>query len=495
MVKLKLASPSTGVGMNEARSRILVVDDEHDNRRLLESVLVKAGHEITMAENGETALTLVQVGRFDLVLLDVMMPGMDGIKVCRTIREDFELPLLPVVLVTALSDRESRTRGKAAGADEYLTRPVHHDELLARVRSLLNLKRVNDALAATSRVAHLEARRWRIVSRVAAGVGAAASLADVGPSLVEAISPDVPLEFLRLCFDGAEASDLEGSDGVVAIPLGLSEQGALYVRPRAGYAFSEDDLGLFNALSPHLANAVARSRFNEAQGDLEMARRRLSQLIVHDLKNPLASIKANLEYARHQVSGDVRAALEDSRYAAAQLQAMLLDFLDVGRAEDGRLPCKLRPGDLAPHVAAVADGMRAIVEGTGAGLEVRIASGLPVVDFDPSLVSRVVQNLLTNAARFARKLVEVEVRIENRVAVVSVANDGPRIPDDVRPQLFEKYGQLNASQGSANRGLGLYLCRLVADRHGGSIVAVDRDVGACFELRLPLPRLDECQDA
>ena len=127
-----------------ARSRILVVDDESLNRRLIQAILAPEGHELVHASNGEQALARVAAGGIDLVLLDVMMPGLSGIEVCERIRADHTL--IPIVVISALTDPTSRTRAKAAGADDFLTKPINAPELLARVKSLLRIKAFHDTV-------------------------------------------------------------------------------------------------------------------------------------------------------------------------------------------------------------------------------------------------------------------------------------------------------------------------------------------------------------
>lgn len=125
---------------------ILVVDDEETNRTLLERVLTKEGYEIVTAVDGRGALTLLSGVKVDLVLLDVQMPGIDGIEVCRRIRKKVDLPHLPVVMVTSLTDRWSRIACKEAGCDDFLSKPVDFTELAVRVRNLLTVKRFNEQL-------------------------------------------------------------------------------------------------------------------------------------------------------------------------------------------------------------------------------------------------------------------------------------------------------------------------------------------------------------
>jgi putative two-component system response regulator len=125
---------------------ILVVDDQPQNNELLEAFLVPQGYEVIIAASGEQALEKLARNQVDLILLDVMMPGMDGFEVTRRVRQDDQNKLLPVVLVTALRETEDRVKGIEAGCDDFLSKPVDKTELLARVRSLLKVKAYNDLL-------------------------------------------------------------------------------------------------------------------------------------------------------------------------------------------------------------------------------------------------------------------------------------------------------------------------------------------------------------
>jgi len=129
--------------MNEA-ARVLVVDDTPHNVKLLADLLAVKGYGVATAVNGEEALAAVASERPDLVLLDVMMPGLSGYDVCRRIRADPSTALLPVVLVTSLDPQQERVKGMEAGADDFLSKPINQAELFARVRSLLRIKSLQD---------------------------------------------------------------------------------------------------------------------------------------------------------------------------------------------------------------------------------------------------------------------------------------------------------------------------------------------------------------
>jgi putative two-component system response regulator len=125
---------------------ILVVDDQAPNREFLQSILVEHKFKVLTASDGAKALCILGEARVDLVLLDVLMPGGNGFEVCREIKSNPLTYLIPVVFVTALSDKQSRIRGIHAGADDLLISPVDPIELLARVRSLVRLKHRTDEL-------------------------------------------------------------------------------------------------------------------------------------------------------------------------------------------------------------------------------------------------------------------------------------------------------------------------------------------------------------
>ena len=128
------------------RPVILVADDDAQNRELLSELLSAQGFEVVTAPDGDRALDALQRQHVSLALLDVMMPGHTGFAVCRVIKSEPQTRLIPVVLVTGLANKEDRIHGIECGADDFLSKPFHKEELLARVRSLLRLKQFTDEL-------------------------------------------------------------------------------------------------------------------------------------------------------------------------------------------------------------------------------------------------------------------------------------------------------------------------------------------------------------
>jgi putative two-component system response regulator len=126
--------------------KVLVVDDHPSSRMTAVALLSVEGYNVIEADSGSSALEIVNSGNPDLILLDVMMPGMDGFEVCRRLKQDDHTRLTPIVFITALDDRRSRLRGIEAGGDDFLTKPFDQLELSARVKSLIRQKRLNEDL-------------------------------------------------------------------------------------------------------------------------------------------------------------------------------------------------------------------------------------------------------------------------------------------------------------------------------------------------------------
>jgi class 3 adenylate cyclase len=171
--------------MVRSPARILVVDDNPNNLKILKTRLGAEGYEIVTAVDGEQALAAVAAEPPDLILLDIMMPKVDGLEVCRRVKHDPSLPFTPIIIVTAMTNVRDVVTGLDTGADEYLTKPVDHQALVARVRSMLRIKTLQDTVRAQAE----EMARWNatLEQRVAAQVD---ELARVG-RLKRFFSPQV----------------------------------------------------------------------------------------------------------------------------------------------------------------------------------------------------------------------------------------------------------------------------------------------------------------
>src|SRR5262247_1726041 len=142
--------------------RILIVDDQPMNVDILKTRLAVHGYELLTATDGAEALAIASTQHPDLILLDIMMPRIDGIEVCKRLKADTSLPFMPIIMVTAKADSKDIVAGLDAGADEYLTKPVDQAALVARVKSMLRSKALHDMVR--EQAAHLEAQAEQLAA-------------------------------------------------------------------------------------------------------------------------------------------------------------------------------------------------------------------------------------------------------------------------------------------------------------------------------------------
>ena len=186
------ADSLAAAGLAERAARILVVDDQEDNVHLLADLLSCHGYEVEPVRSGQAALDSVYRSVPDLILLDVVMPGLSGLQVLRLLRAETRFAMLPIVLVTAQDPDLERLNGLQAGADDFLAKPINSAELLARVRSLVRVKSLFDRIEAQT--AQLKALNSELEQRVAAKVAEVERLSRMkrflAPSVVARIAGD-----------------------------------------------------------------------------------------------------------------------------------------------------------------------------------------------------------------------------------------------------------------------------------------------------------------
>lgn len=209
--------------------RILIVDDELPARTALALLLRREGYEVCEASDGASALTACASFRPDLVLLDILMPGMSGFEVCRRIKTTPETRLTPVVLITGLSAREDRIQGINSGAEDFLSKPIDINELLARVRSLVRLKLFTDELEHAESVLFTLAQS--IEARDPYTRGHCDRLADMSSRLGEKLGlPEDQIRALRRAGIVHDIGKVAVPDAILLKPGPLSEEETLVMR-------------------------------------------------------------------------------------------------------------------------------------------------------------------------------------------------------------------------------------------------------------------------
>lgn len=357
--------------------RILVVDDLGTNRELLRAYLEPLGHEIVEAETGELAIERAATTRPDLVLLDVMMPGMNGFETAARLKQQSGGRFLPILIVTSLSDPSSRLLALRMGGDEFLTKPVDRWELTTRCNNLLRIRNQESQLAEQNR------------------------------------------QLLEL------------------------------------------------------------QRFRD-----EMA-----TLIVHDLKNPLSVVVSNVEYILGEtlpLKQDLRDAAEDARTGVYRTLRLLANLLDLSKLEADRLVLKRTAVTLRALVEPILDQRVRVFDSRRIRMHATLSDD--ELSVDQELLTRVIENVLDNAFRYAPSggLISVEGRAGSEGGCeLRIGNSGPAVPLAARARIFEKFGQAEGGH-KVNLGLGLYFCRLVVEAHGGTLALEESaELPTVFSFVLP----------
>ncbi len=427
-------------------TRVLVVEDSPTQARLLHLILEGEGFSVDVVGDGQTALTRLAESPFDLVVSDVLMPGINGFELCRKIKADPALAECPVVLVTTLREPMEIVNALEVGADSFIRKPYEPEALVARLRSLLAQR-----LAPSKDVAPTPRRRREDDPR-SRGVSAV--------------------------IDGKTIKVEANREQILRLLLGTFED---VVR----------------------ANTMLREREEElsvAKRDLEEAARMKDiffATLSHELRTPLTAIVGWVHILKEgQNSPDlIRRAVETIERNLNVQNTLIADLLDVSRIVSGKLDLEMVAMDLPALVRVSVDSARPTAAANGIRLDDDIATMSSPIAGDPARLQQVITNLLTNSLKFTARGGKVSVRLahEDSTAVLTIADSGSGIRAEVLPFVFERFRQASAADTKAGGlGLGLAIVKQKVERHEGTVTAASPGAGrgATFTVTLPLKPVD-----
>lgn len=420
--------------------RVLIVEDSQTQAQALKDLLTSDGYGVETALSGEEGLLRARAASFDLILSDILMPGINGYELCRTIKGAPEIYGSPrVVLLTGLTDPVYIMKGLESGADNYLTKPYDPNRLLSRIGKILS------------------AETPRLVSTT---VGTTIEV--LGEQITIEAKGEQILDFLLSSFE-----DL--------VDMNLALQNGKRV----------------------LQEAVTREKEARKAAEAAIAARDLILATVsHDLRNPLNTILMSASLLLGSGRSDFHPRdLERVRVierVARQMARLIEDLLDVAAIETGAQTIERSEIDPLKLIHDAAEMFDPITVSKGVRLTTSVPDDLSVtmIEVDQDRILQVISNLLGNAIRFTRRGGEIGLGLEvnDGELVYSVTDEGPGIAAEEIPYIFDQFWR-DGETGRGGAGLGLAISKWIVEAHGGRIwVESEVGKGATFRFSLNLPR-------
>jgi PAS domain S-box-containing protein len=488
---------------------LLIVDDSLDGRLALQTLLSNQGYRLAFAGDGVEGLQKAAELVPDLILLDVMMPGMDGLEVCRRLRANPLLSDVPIIMITALEDSDTRMQGILAGADDFVSKRFDRAELRARVRTITRLNRYR-------RLLHERMKFERVVEFAPNGlmiVNAAGAIVLANPAMLrmlgiqrqdEAIGKE-----LEFWIDAQRRDECYAYLADVIADAESTVQFNTVLLRLDGTPFpAEIDIGHLRWDESPMAQVVIRdiTRRRELEAQLLQSRKmesigRLAGGVAHDFNNLLTAISGYTEMALESlpdaaVERDDLLQVQKAARSAATLTRQLLAFARKQAIE----PRIFNPNDLLQELHAL---LRRLI-GETIELHIQPASDLGLVRADPGQIEQVLVNLSVNARdamphggtltietanvvlnqEYARAHIGVA---EGAYVMLLVRDTGVGMDESVKSHIFEPF--FTTKELGRGTGLGLATCYGVIEQHGGTIeVYSEPHQGTTFKIYLPRVR-------
>ena len=506
----------------DTRQRIIFADDNADMREYV-TRLLGARWQVETVADGSSALAAIRQNPPALALLDVMMPGLDGPSVVRTLREDAALQALPIMLLSARTGDEATESGLASGADDYLVKPFSARELVARVATQIALGQARNSERDAKERLQAIFRQAPVAVSVVRGAEFVFELAN---RRYEALvgRRDIVGKAIRSVFPelAADAPVFQMLERVRRTGEAFTATEYAVSLDRSGTGQPEDVIFHFTCQPIREANGtvdtiltvaidvteqVSSRRTVErlarreeaarhAAEDASRAKDEFLSTLSHELRTPLNAVVGWSHLLRTgAVPEEQRERAFETIERNARAQAKLIeDMLDLSRIAQGKLVLAVAPVEMVRVVEAALDAVRLAADAKKVRLQPVLDSHATIVG-DADRLQQVIWNLLSNAIKFTPKNGRVQVRVSRKESYVevAVADDGQGIATEFLPHVFDRFRQ---ADGAFNRqagglGLGLAIVRSLVELHGGTVTAASDGLGrgATFTVRLPMAPL------
>ncbi len=479
--------------MKENKATILVVDDEPANVRLLERYLLPEGYQVITAFSGEDALKKIAEKEIDSVLLDVIMPGMNGFRVTKRIREDEKTRLLPVVLITGLTETEDRIKGIEAGCDDFISKPFDQTEVLSRVKMLLKMNFYRAQLNEKEKFEH-------ILNRMEEGI----------------IVLDHNLQILRLNTPAANLLYLDFLDQPMDFVTHLKKHFqvdytgnlSLDLRKQAiSFDIEREETDTAKTLILGINSSIIREPSGEISNivltlrnvtDLrkeEWLKRDFFGLISHKLRTPLTEIYVSADMLQDKIGESLNE--EENKFfniilaKTVVLKDLFNKLLQFTMMNSRTLDLPKEQIELSSYLPQLIETILKSLKDKKVDLQTELTNKESKITMNRTYFDLIIGNLIENAIKFNDKeMAKISVlvrRIDDKIEI-SVADNGPGVPPEEKNKIFEKFYQVDKyfTGNIEGVGLGLALVKQLVEAHKGEI-KVESQIGKGAEFTIMLP--------
>jgi PAS domain S-box-containing protein len=502
---------------------ILLVDDEPANLLAMEAVLEGLGEPLVRASSGTEAMRLSRDQDFAAVLLDLHMPGLDGIETARLMRAQKRSRETPILFVTADASELSQREAYSLGAVDFIVKPFRTAPLLAKLgffielyRSRAELQEAQKQLLQESRqrLSESENRYRTLFESIDQGFCIIEMIFDAAGRARDYRFIETNPAFSRhtglLHAEGKTmrelAPDMEdhwydryGGVAATGEPVRFEEEARALGRwfdvhaVRLGGPGSNRVAVIFSDITQRRNAEESLRRLAEELAETDRRKTEFLATLAHELRNPLAPLSNGLHLLKR--AGDARTHDKAREMMERQLRHMVHlvdDLLDVARISSDKVELRVETLDLANVLAGAVETSTPLMSASGHTLDVSLPSETLLVEGDATRLAQIVSNLLNNAAKYtpAGGRIELSASREGGHAVIRVKDTGIGIPPEDLPKVFEMFTQVgrNLDRSQGGLGIGLALVKRLVELHHGTIEAHSDgvDTGSDFAVRLPL---------
>ncbi|RMH02293.1 MAG: hybrid sensor histidine kinase/response regulator [Chloroflexi bacterium] len=502
--------------MTNHESRILIVDDNESVRDLLSARLERRGYQVETAENGKIALERMRQQEFHLILLDIMMPEMNGYQVLEAIQNDDHLKNIPVVVLSALNDMNSVVKCVELGAEDYLFKPINSSLLWARINASLEKKHYHD-----QEKAHMEeltvmqkidrelnttldvdravqiSLKWAVeqsgtnygfAGTVSAESETLAVLTSVGRD--DLVGEQISFsrlgisdncQLVQAAIGDDEESFFPGMAYRVLVPIWRQDTVNALIVLEGKRPFSDKALQFLSRLSDHAAIAITNAQLYQAVQAASKAKSDFVSLVSHELKNPMTSILSYTDLIKRGAGGEINEKqarfLDVIRANVQRMIGLVSDLDDISRIEAGQFSLEIGEVSLAEAVHEVLLSLQQQIAEKELQVTVNIDSNLPLLKADKARLLQILTNLVSNACKYTppggsfNVCGHVTQTEEGPMAEVVVQDTGIGIPEAEQKLVFSQFFRSEDRQVReiSGTGLGLNITRKLVELHGGRI--------------------------